>query len=161
MRLSVEELIGYTDEERAKWEAWFASRGDAALALPMRAGEAHASVGAFVLHIFGPELQYVEFLRGGNELTDYTNVPADRAAELFDFGRRGRALLRAFVAGAGPDEWSRVVEPREDFPVTARKIVAHVLMHEIRHWAQVALAVRQHGLAPPGDHDLLFSGALE
>lgn len=158
MQLTVEELIGYTDEERAKWERWFAAHGDGALALALP-GEAHASAGALLLHIFGPESQYLQFLRG-DELTDYTTRATDRAEPLFEFGREARARTRAFVASAGPEAWSRVVEPREDFPVSARKIVAHVLLHEIRHWAQLAAAVRAHGLAPPGDHDLLFSKAL-
>ena len=40
---------------------------------------------------------------------------------------------------------------------TARKLVVHILVHEVRHWAQAAVVVRQDGLAPPGDHDLCFS----
>lgn len=159
MHLTLDELIGYTDEERARWERWFAAHGDAPLALRLP-GESHPSVGALVLHIFGPESQYLQFLRG-DELTDYTTLPTDRADPLFDFGRAARERTRAFVAAARPEDWSRTVEPREEFPVSARKIVAHVLLHEIRHWAQLATAVRAHGLAPPGDHDLLFSEAVK
>ncbi|HYP52753.1 MAG TPA: hypothetical protein VEQ42_04400 [Pyrinomonadaceae bacterium] len=33
MQLTLDELIGYTDEERAKWERWFAAHGDAPLGL--------------------------------------------------------------------------------------------------------------------------------
>jgi uncharacterized damage-inducible protein DinB len=36
-------------------------------------------------------------------------------------------------------------------------LIAHSLVHEIRHWAQIAVTVRQHELAPPGEHDLVFS----
>ena len=159
MHLTLEELIAYTDEERAKWERWFAAHGERPLALPLPGGS-HPSVGALVLHIFGPESQYLQFLRG-DELTNYTTRPTDRAGALFEFGREARERTRAFVASARPEDWSRTVEPREEFPVSARKIVAHVLLHEIRHWAQIAAAVRAHGLAPPGDHDLLFSHALK
>jgi uncharacterized damage-inducible protein DinB len=42
-----------------------------------------------------------------------------------------------------------------------RKTLFHVYIHEIRHWAQVARLVRERGFPPPGDHDLLFSSALE
>jgi uncharacterized damage-inducible protein DinB len=45
--------------------------------------------------------------------------------------------------------------------MTPRKLLLHILVHEIRHWAQIALAVRLSGLEPPGDHDLLFSKALK
>jgi uncharacterized damage-inducible protein DinB len=48
----------------------------------------------------------------------------------------------------------------QDFLMTPRKLLFHILFHEIRHWAQVALAVRLAGIDPPGDHDLFFSRAL-
>jgi uncharacterized damage-inducible protein DinB len=44
--------------------------------------------------------------------------------------------------------------------MTARKLLFHVLIHEIRHWAQITLAVRLAGFEPPGEHDLVFSPAL-
>ena len=44
--------------------------------------------------------------------------------------------------------------------MTPRKLLFHLLLHEIRHWAQIAMAVRIAGLEPPGDHDLFFSAAL-
>ena len=44
--------------------------------------------------------------------------------------------------------------------MTPRKLLFHILIHEIRHWAQIALAVRLAGFEPPGDHDLFFSTAL-
>jgi hypothetical protein len=33
-------------------------------------------------------------------------------------------------------------------------------VHETRHWAWVALAVRIAGLEPPGNHDLLYTKAF-
>jgi uncharacterized damage-inducible protein DinB len=44
--------------------------------------------------------------------------------------------------------------------MTPRKLLFHILLHELRHWAQIALAVRLAGFEPPGDHDLFFSKAL-
>ena len=44
--------------------------------------------------------------------------------------------------------------------VTPRKLLFHVLFHEIRHGAQVALALRNAGHQPPGEHDLVFSSVL-
>ena len=40
--------------------------------------------------------------------------------------------------------------------VTPRKIVIHILMHEIRHWAQIATLLRLHGLNVE-PHDFLIS----
>ena len=45
--------------------------------------------------------------------------------------------------------------------MTPRKLLFHILLHELRHWAQVALAVRLAGFDPPGDHDLFYSHALQ
>jgi uncharacterized damage-inducible protein DinB len=47
-----------------------------------------------------------------------------------------------------------------DQQVTPRKILFHVFVHEIRHWAQISLAIRNSGLTPPGGQDLIFSSAL-
>jgi uncharacterized damage-inducible protein DinB len=42
---------------------------------------------------------------------------------------------------------------------TPRKIVVHVLIHEIRHWAQIGTLLRLNGLT--GEfHDFLFSPVL-
>jgi uncharacterized damage-inducible protein DinB len=42
---------------------------------------------------------------------------------------------------------------------TPRKLVVHVLMHEIRHWAQIGTLFRLNGLT--GEfHDFLFSPVL-
>jgi uncharacterized damage-inducible protein DinB len=42
---------------------------------------------------------------------------------------------------------------------TPRKIVVHVLLHEIRHWAQIATLLRLTGVTD-GFHDILFSPAM-
>ncbi len=43
-------------------------------------------------------------------------------------------------------------------PVTMsrRKLASHIVLHELRHWAQVAYAARVTGIDPPGEHDLFF-----
>jgi uncharacterized damage-inducible protein DinB len=162
MYLSIEELISYTDEERARWEKWFAVQGDEPLQIAL-AGDKHSTVGMLILHIFGPELRYVERLRG-QPVTEYRDGPTDRVAEIFAFGHRSRAALREYVQQAQPDDWGRILEfnvGQYQLGASARKIVLHVLLHEIRHWAQIARIMREHGLPPPGGHDLLLSNALE
>ncbi len=46
------------------------------------------------------------------------------------------------------------------YPLSPRKLLFHMALHEVRHWAQIAAAVRAAGFAPPGDHDLFYSKAL-
>ena len=47
------------------------------------------------------------------------------------------------------------------WPMTPRKLLFHILFHELRHWAQVALAVRLAGFEPPGDHDFVLQPRAE
>ncbi len=165
MHLTIKELLDYTDEERAKWRAWFAARGNEPLKIAL-AGDTHQSVGALILHCFWAECFYACWMRGEvltNEsavVQQHKDLPADDGAAIFDFGATTRHMMRSFADGASEAEWARVREAEAlglHLEGPARKLIAHILIHEIRHWAQIAFAVRQHGLAPPGDHDLIFS----
>jgi uncharacterized damage-inducible protein DinB len=165
MYLTIEELLSYTEEERTKWRQWFASRGADPLKIAL-AGEVCPTVGKLVLHIFGAELWYAYALQGEivTEESDvgkaFAALSPEDADAIFDFGREARQQLREFTQTANDEEWDHVHEiGARAFRIrgSARKLIAHILVHEIRHWAQVAMAVRQSGLAPPGDHDMLFS----
>ncbi len=161
MHLTVHELMSYTFEERARWERWFRENGDAMLAMPI-AGTAENTIGQLVMHIFGPELRYVERMRN-EPLTEYRALPGGTVEAVFGFGLKTRRAMRTFVDGLGEDGWDREVElvwPGVHTRATVRKIVCHVYIHEIRHWAQIAGLVRERGFEPPGGHDILFSGAL-
>jgi uncharacterized damage-inducible protein DinB len=161
MHLSVEELLHYTDEERERWERWFAENGEDLLKMPIT-GERENTVGALIMHIFGPERRYVQRLLN-EPLTEYRDRPSTHINEVFGFGLEARKLMRDFVRTAKPEDWTRVVELNiagHTRRASVRKIVLHALMHEVRHWAQVARIMRDRGFAPPGGHDLLTSSAL-
>jgi len=167
MQLTIDELMHFTDEERAKWERWFSVHGNGPLTIRL-AGGTHVTVGALMMHIFRPERRYVQRMRV-ELLTESRNVPPDRWEDIFTFGHETREGLRQFVDEARSEDWGRIHDfalrpnSRQQYQIraTTRKIIFHVLMHEIRHWAQIARVVREHGMAPPGDHDLLLSHALE
>lgn len=42
------------------------------------------------------------------------------------------------------------------FDTTKGKLATHMLLHEVRHLAQVALAARAGGVEPPGQHDYFY-----
>jgi beta-barrel assembly-enhancing protease len=76
----------------------------------------------------------------------------------------GAEELEQYVADSNDDaaDQPRVFIAREqERLMTSRKLLFHILPHEIRHWAQIDLAVRLAGLEPPGDHDLFYSRALK
>ena len=165
MYLTIGELLGYTDDERERWRRWFSERGGEPLKIEL-AGEAHPTVGALILHCFWAEFFYAYWMRGellteeSEVVRRHKDVAADDAEGLFDFGLKARKEMRAFADSAGEEDWARVYEVEGggfEIRGPARKLVAHILLHEVRHFAQVAAAVRERGLAPPGDHDILFS----
>jgi uncharacterized damage-inducible protein DinB len=161
MHLTVEELIHYTDEERTRWERWFRENGEDLLRMPI-SGDRETSVGALMLHIFGPELRYVQRLRE-EPLTEYRGRPCFTMEQVFGFGLESRRALRDYVRELKTEEWSRTIRFEiggTEFRATVRKIVLHALMHEVRHWAQLARIMRERGFVPPGGHDLLESQAL-
>jgi uncharacterized damage-inducible protein DinB len=161
MQLGLDELVRYTDEERSRWESWFRENGPDLLRMPI--GGREPTIGALILHIFGPELRYVERIEG-DALTEYRGRPSQSVEEVFGFGIETRRALRQFFARAKPEDWSRTVEfplPHGVQRATVRKLIGHVLIHEIRHWAQLARIMRERGFEPPGNHDLLMSGALD
>ena len=122
-----------------------------------------ATVRGLVQHVFAVERRYADRLND-EPVSDYAAVPADSAESLFAAGREARARLERFLATASGADLAR----RHTFETisagtqtaTARKIVAHALVHAVRTWAQLATVVRQHGAPTDGRHDLLFSNAL-
>jgi uncharacterized damage-inducible protein DinB len=161
--LSLNDLIEYTDWERGKWFDWLRERGDQVLKIsagPHGDGR-FESVGELVRHIFSAEKRYVERL-SGRSLTDTASVPNDNIEALFQFGRQSRNEFAELVEAFPSQEW----DTPKDFKIlnfsvrtTPKKIVAHVLMHEIRHWAQIATLLRLNGL--PGElHDFLASPVM-
>ncbi len=163
LAFALSELLEHTEWEREAWRSWLAEQGSAPLAVdlgPHRDGR-FGTVGELIRHIFSAELRYVERLTG-RPLTDPASVPAGDAEALFAFGRRSREALRAFVATPPEQGWD-TPEMLEIGPhrrvVTPRKIVLHVVVHELRHWAQIATLLRLAGWRP-GMHDVLFSPVL-
>ena len=160
VHLSLTDLMDYTDWERQKWHAWFRQHG--AHVLKISAGP-HGDgrfeiVGELVRHIFSAEKRYVERLCG-RSLTDPASIPTDNVDALFQFSRQSRNDLREFIATFPARNW----DVPQEFTIlnnflraTPRKIVMHILMHEIRHWAQIATLLRLHGLTDEF-HDFLAS----
>ena len=92
-----------------------------------------------------------------------TGLTASNAQPLFDYGASVRRELERYVEALdeGVADQMRTFDVRDrQWPMTPRKLLFHILLHETRHWAQIALAVRLAGFEPPGDHDLFFSRAL-
>lgn len=159
--LTFDDLIDYTAWQRDRWRGWFRDR-PAALSLSTgdHGDDRLTTVGEVVRHIFGAELRYVQRLTG-EPLNDLAAVPTDDVERLFKIGDEARSHLKQLLRTMPADQWDI---PRHfailKYQVTAtpKKIVAHTLMHEVRHWAQLATICRMcgHGREP----DDLLAGPL-
>ncbi len=161
LTLSFDELLRYTMEDRDKWRRFFSDHPQA-METPFHPGDRFATVGKLIDHIFLVERRHLQRLRG-EALADRTGLTGNNAPPLFDYGASVRRELEQYVDELDEDVAAqiRTFEVRDQqWPMSARKLLFHVLMHEIRHWAQIAFAIRLAGLEPPGDHDLFFSRAL-
>jgi uncharacterized damage-inducible protein DinB len=162
LSLSLDELFAYTDEERGKWRVWLEAN-PAATDLRLQPDGRFATVGALIDHIFLVEARHLARLQG-TPVPEASGVGAGDAVALFAYAARTRDALRAYTARLDDVEAQK---PRDfavqsgSYRMTPRKLLLHICVHEIRHWAQVALGVRQAGLAPPGNHDFFYSKAVE
>ena len=162
MNLSYDELLRYTQEERDKWRAWFGAHPDA-MEIEVQPGGRYPTVGSLIDHIFLVERRHLQRLTGTTP-DNKTGLSGKHAPPLFDYGASVRRELEQFVSELDDDVAD---EPRTftvlngEFVLTPRKLLFHIGLHETRHWAQIALALRRTGLEPPGNHDLFYSRALK
>jgi len=162
VNLTFDEFLRYTQEERDKWRAWFTAHPDT-LELELQPGARFASVGSLIDHIFLVERRHLQRLTGAT-LDEKTGLSGHHAPPLFDYGASVRRELEKFAEDLDDDV---AYEPRTftvvtgEYSLTPRKLLFHCLLHETRHWAQIALALRRAGLDPPGNHDLFYSRALK
>jgi uncharacterized damage-inducible protein DinB len=119
------------------------------------------TVGDVVKHMFSAEKRYIERL-SDKPLTDAASIPNDNLKALFELGQQSRRCLEDFIESFPAPSWDIL----KDFEfvgwslrATPKKIILHVLTHEIRHWAQIATVFRLNSFK--GDfHDFIFSRAL-
>jgi uncharacterized damage-inducible protein DinB len=163
MVISFDELLRYTQEDREKWRAYFTAHQEA-LGAEVQPGGRFPTVGGLIDHIFIVERRHLQRLTDA-PLDTSTGLSGRHAAPLFDYGASVRRELAHFMSHLDEDAAD---EPRTftlqgtgDLIATPRKLLFHCLIHETRHWAQIALSVRRAGFDPPGNHDLIFSKALK
>jgi uncharacterized damage-inducible protein DinB len=163
VNLGLSDLMDYTEWERQKWHDRLRQEGNEILktsAGPHGDGR-FATLGELIRHIFSAETRYVDRL-SGRTIIDTGSVPTDSLDALFELGQQSRKSLKDFIETFPVQEWDVPQELKlmnSSLKATPRKIVVHVLLHEIRHWAQIATLLRLTGVTD-GFHDILFSPAM-
>lgn len=155
--LTLTELLDYSDHERGKWRGWVAA-DPKRLDLAFQAGARFPTLWSVIEHVFLVERRHLARLEGSTP-PDATAVVAGDWQGLFEYGDLVRADFRQYLEGLDEAEAHEAFTfsiPSGIQTMTRRKLVAHMLLHEVRHWAQVAHAARAAGANPPGEHDLFF-----
>ena len=159
MTVSVElrELLDYSDHERRKWREWIAA-DPRRLDIPFQNGGRYPSLWALFDHIFLVERRHLARLQGGTP-PESTGVRQGDWGALFEYADLVRADLRRFILDLDERESHEamtIVVQSGTRTMTKRRLATHILLHEIRHAAQIAYAARNGGHPPPGEHDLFF-----
>jgi uncharacterized damage-inducible protein DinB len=151
------ELLSYSDHERAKWRAWLEA-DPSRLSLPVQDGGRFPTIGSLLDHMFLVERRHLARMEGATP-PESTGVAAGDVKALFEYGELVRADFTRFVStlddAAAAQRFTFTI-PAGPQTMSRRKLATHVVLHEVRHLAQIALAARAAGVAPPGDHDLFF-----
>ena len=162
-QISFAELLAANEAHTQKWRVWFDEQPAAVLDVLLSIALAK-NVREFLLHIFAVELRYAERLKG-LPITAYEALPMGSVAELFGTDDRARAMLRDYVVNVTDEDLARVIEfPTRTAGVvraSKRKIVVHALLHSVRHWAQLATALREAGYPTNWGKDFLYSEVME
>lgn len=150
-------MIAITGEELQEWvehmsDGWkkFLSQHPEILSLPCNIRET-STVAQLLQHIVAVELRYAERL---NELpqTEYSGIPYDSVDALYATHDRAMEMLRPLM---DRDEafWETVLDMKTrsagTLRASRRTVLVHLLTHSVRHYAQLATLVRNHG-APSG-----------
>ena len=158
-KLSLDDLLAYSDWERTQWHAWFQNNPDAlAVGLGPNTDGRFANIGELARHIFSAERRYVERALKLS-LSDPSSGSTDDVEALFALGRETRLRLRDFLASFPAAEWEVGREMQvgpKTWMVTPRKMILQAVTHEIRHWAQIATMLRIAG-HKTGSRDLIAS----
>ena len=162
--ISFADLLHYNESEAMRWRDWFEAQSPELLDVPFgNPGQRMGSVGEMIWHIFITEWVYACVLNG-ESYDGWNQFKRDSVAELFAIGDRARAGLRKYLGDATDASMaSSLTLSAAGFTISgsARKFLTHTFVHSLRHWAQLATVLRQHGHETSWPHDFVLSDAIE
>lgn len=159
--IALQELLADNEAGTGKWQAWFKSN-EAALDVPCSVYNSE-TVRGLLKHIFAVELRHSQRL-GGDEVTAYDAISADSLDDLFAVHDKAAQNLQRVLSKADDASFEEVIELQTvsagTIQASRRKLFAHIMLHSIRHWAQLSTLLRENGFKTNWPKDLLFSEAI-
>jgi uncharacterized damage-inducible protein DinB len=154
--LTGSELLAWVEQTSTGWRHLVDEHPEM-LSLPCDVRET-STVAGLLQHIVAVELRYAQRLSEMKQ-SSYDEIGFSSGKELFATHDRAMALLNELLSR---DEirWEEKIEfatrSAGTLQATRRVVLVHLLMHSIRHYAQLATLVRQHGIVPNWQMDYLF-----
>ncbi len=114
-------------------------------------------------HIFAVELRHSQRLRGV-EVTAYEAISVDSLDDLFAVHTQAVGNLQEFLVQTNDAALQEVIAiptvSAGTLQASRRKLFVHVMLHSLRHWAQMSTHLRTQGYKTAWAKDFLMSEAM-
>lgn len=152
--LTADEMLAWLEKTSTNWHSLIEAHPEI-LAMPCDVMGV-STAGGLLQHIVAVELRVGERL-SGLPATDYAAIAFDSAEAIYQTHDRASMLFRKQLES--DVDWNERIEfvTRSMGPMrSSRKaILFHAMLHSVRHYAQLATLVRQHGIQPGWPMDYL------
>ena len=153
------ELLAYTQQETARWKAWFRDHMEA-LDVPCDIAGGK-TIRDLLFHIFFVELNFAHLVQSLPK-PDYTTLPRKSLDELFGVSEDAAEKIRQLFASVTDQQLTESLPIGfRDLKASRRKMLAQVFVHGIHHRGQLAFILRQRGFKDLWIHDILISDAMK
>jgi uncharacterized damage-inducible protein DinB len=162
LAFTFQEMIAAQEVELAKWEQWFLKQPVTLLDLPLDLAKGQ-DLRSVLFHIFVVESYYGEplnDLRDANTpVADLATIPRETYIDLFRLHHRGFSLMKHWAEHTTPEDAAKILV-RGEFRVSKKKAFIQVMEHMVRHFAQLAVALRQAGHPTDWSHDFIVNPSM-
>jgi uncharacterized damage-inducible protein DinB len=159
--ITLEELLADNEAAAEKWQVWFATN-PAELDVPCAIYNS-GTVRGLLKHVFAVELRHSQRLNG-ESVTTYEAIPVGSLDGLMAVHAQAMQNLRKFLSSTDDAALLEVIPLQTVSSGTVhasrRKLFAHILLHSMRHWAQLSSLLREAGYKTDWPKDFLFSEAI-
>ncbi len=160
--ISLQELLAENEASTTKWKPWFAENSTA-LDVPCDIYNS-GTVRGMLKHIFAVELRHSQRLRG-EEVIAYDAIQIGSLDDLFSVHAEAVQKLHKFLSKADDTSLQEIITLQTvsagTLHASRRKLFVHVLLHSMRHWAQLTTLLREKGFKTDWPKDFLFSNAMQ
>lgn len=161
--VTLEDLLADYEATAARWRKFFEDTPGAALVPTDIAGS--KNIGELVWHIYAASFRHAQRLLG-EEVTDLESfttvrdIPAAFALEAEAVKKLQQFLANTSEAALEEQlEFQSRITGRISYG-SRRKLCMHLLVHAIRHWAQIGTLARLGGYPPDWPQDIWFSEGI-